>query len=119
MVKNKIAAPFKAVMLDILFGTGIDRLGCILDAAMDLDVVERKGSWYAYKGNNLAQGRQRAIEVLKSDSDLAKQLESEVRLALSEIGASLEEGESGSNVEAVVAPMEEEDVSVESENVLE
>ena len=47
VVKNKIAAPFKVVFLDVLFGTGIDRMGCLLDAALELGVVERKGSWYA------------------------------------------------------------------------
>ena len=49
VVKNKIASPFKVVNLDILFGTGIDRMGCLLDAALELGVVERKGSWYAFE----------------------------------------------------------------------
>jgi recombination protein RecA len=86
VVKNKIAAPFKSVMLDILFGSGIDRMGCTLDAALDVGVVERKGSWYAYKGNNLAQGRQNVIELLKADSDMSNLLETEVRSALAELG---------------------------------
>jgi recombination protein RecA len=84
VVKNKVATPFKAVMLDILFGTGIDRMGCTLDAALELGVVERRGSWYAYKGNNLAQGRLKAVELLKEKPELAQQLETEVRLALSQ-----------------------------------
>jgi len=54
---------------------------------MDLNIVERKGSWYAYKGKNLAQGRLNAVELLKQDSDLAAQLETEVRLALAEFGS--------------------------------
>merc|ERR1719464_92817 len=52
VVKNKISAPFKIIELDILFGEGIDKMGCLLDAALDLDVAERKGSWYAYRGKN-------------------------------------------------------------------
>jgi recombination protein RecA len=87
VVKNKVSAPFKAVMLDVLFGSGIDSLGCTLDAANDLGIVERKGSWYAYKGNNIAQGRQNVVELLKKDNDLAATMETEVRLALSSLGA--------------------------------
>jgi recombination protein RecA len=86
VVKNKVAAPFKAVMLDVLFGSGIDSMGCTLDAANDLGIVERKGSWYAYKGNNIAQGRHNVVELLKSDPDLAATIETEVRLALSSFG---------------------------------
>ena len=49
VVKNKVAAPFKTVNLDILFGSGIDSMGSLVDAALELGVVERKGSWYANK----------------------------------------------------------------------
>lgn len=91
VVKNKVAAPFQVVNMDILFGTGIDRMGCMLDAAMDLDIVQRKGSWYAYKDKNLAQGRINVVELLKTNADLAAQLEMEVRLALSNVGKSNEE----------------------------
>lgn len=87
VVKNKIAAPFKAVNLDILFGSGIDRLGCTLDAALDLDIVERRGSWYAYKGNQLAQGRQNVLDLLKRDSGLEQQIEADVRMAFAEMNA--------------------------------
>mmetsp|Transcript_12799 Transcript_12799/g.37189 ORF Transcript_12799/g.37189 Transcript_12799/m.37189 type:complete len:415 (-) Transcript_12799:188-1432(-) len=86
VVKNKVAAPFKAVMLDVLFGSGIDSMGCTLDAALDLDVVERRGSWYAYKGKQLAQGRNNVVDLMKANNDLAEQLTTEVRLALSSFG---------------------------------
>lgn len=85
MVKNKVAAPFKAVNLDILFGKGIDSVGCTVDAAEELGVVERKGSWYSYQGENLAQGRLNVAELLKNDETLAQEIESKVRQAL--IGA--------------------------------
>jgi recombination protein RecA len=87
VVKNKIAAPFKVVNLDILFGTGIDRLGCTLDAALDLEIVERRGSWYAYKGNQLAQGRQNVLYMMKQDAQLEQQLETDVRIAFEEMNA--------------------------------
>jgi len=88
VVKNKVAAPFKSVNLDILFGTGIDSMGCTLDAASDLDIVERKGSWYAYKGQNLAQGRQNVVELLKQDAELAASIENEVRAAFKDMASS-------------------------------
>lgn len=85
VVKNKVAAPFKAVNLDILFGSGIDTMGCTLDAAVDLNIVERKGSWYAYRGQNVAQGRQNVVELLKKDPKLASSLEEDVRAAFAEM----------------------------------
>lgn len=86
VVKNKVAAPFKIVMLDILFGSGIDSGGCMLDAALDLDVVERRGSWYAYRGDNLAQGRHKTVEYLKANEELYNTLEEDVRTALANYG---------------------------------
>jgi recombination protein RecA len=88
VVKNKVAAPFKAVMLDILFGSGIDSLGCMLDAALDLGVVDRRGSWYAYKGQQLAQGRSNAVEFLR-DNELREAIAADVREALSNFGMDL------------------------------
>lgn len=86
VVKNKVAAPFKAVMLDIIFGSGIDSNGCMLDAALDLGVVERKGSWYAYRDDNLAQGRLKTLEHLKANETLRATIENEVRQALANFG---------------------------------
>lgn len=88
VVKNKVAAPFKAVMLDILFGSGIDGVGCMLDAAVDLDIVERRGSWYAYKGQQLAQGRANAVEFLRDNKEIGTTIANEVRDALKNFGQS-------------------------------
>lgn len=55
MVKNKIAPPFRVVEMDILFGTGIDTVSCLLDAAEDAEIFTRRGSWYSYEGKNVAQ----------------------------------------------------------------
>ncbi len=87
VVKNKVAAPFKAVMLDIIFGTGIDSVGCMLDAALDLGVIERRGSWYAYQGQQLAQGRHNAVEYLKgNENGIGDAIGDAVRLALANFG---------------------------------
>jgi recombination protein RecA len=115
VVKNKVAAPFKVVMLDIIFGSGIDALGCTLDAALDLDILERRGSWYAYKGNQLAQGRQKVIEMMKKDADFAGALETEVRLALAEFGKETK----SSGEEVVLESVDETIVEVEEESFLE
>mmetsp|Transcript_34179 Transcript_34179/g.58034 ORF Transcript_34179/g.58034 Transcript_34179/m.58034 type:complete len:435 (+) Transcript_34179:148-1452(+) len=82
VVKNKVAAPFKVVELDILFGEGIDKMGSLLDAALDLGVVQRKGSWYSYQDSNFAQGRFNAGVYLKGNRAVAKKMEEEVREAL-------------------------------------
>lgn len=83
VVKNKVAAPFQVVNLDIIFGKGIDSDGCLLDAAEELGVVERKGSWYAMDGTNLAQGRMNVVELLRKDPGLNEQVATRVRESLS------------------------------------
>ena len=82
VVKNKVSAPFKVIEMDILFGEGIDKMGCLLDAALDLDVVQRRGSWYSYKDSNFAQGRMNASVYLKENLAVANKMEEEVREAL-------------------------------------
>jgi len=82
VVKNKVAAPFKVIELDILFGEGIDKMGSLLDAALDLGVLQRKGSWYSYEDTNIAQGRLNAGFYLKKNKAIAKKMEKEVREAL-------------------------------------
>lgn len=119
VVKNKIAAPFKVVNLDILFGSGIDRMGCTLDAALDLNIIERRGSWYAYKGNNVAQGRQNVVELLKQDTEMADMLETEVRLALSELGGKVIASRPMSDTTELSSAFETVDVEEEEESFVE
>lgn len=83
VVKNKIAPPFRETMIDVLFASGIDQVGCMLDAAVETDVVVRKGSWYSYNDINFAQGRLNASGVLKEDDELAGRIERDVRAAMS------------------------------------
>jgi len=98
VVKNKIAAPFEIVELDIMFGTGIDQIGCLVDAAEEIGVLVRKGSWYYdAEGNNLAQGRSRVIELFKAnDNEKAKELELLVRKSLEGGDVVEEEGDDDS-----------------------
>lgn len=70
VVKNKVAPPYKLAEFDILFGGGISALGCLLDAAEAVEVVQRRGSWYYFGEQRLAQGRDKTLEALKEDGDL-------------------------------------------------
>lgn len=79
VVKNKVAPPFRMVEFDILFGSGIDKYGCLLDAAESCGVVERKGSWYNRGELRLAQGRRPAAEFLKANEALSQEIERDVR----------------------------------------
>lgn len=70
VVKNKTAAPFKIAEFDILFDSGINTLGCMVEAAEQVGVLERRGAWYNYEGNNMAQGREKVIAKLRADDSL-------------------------------------------------
>ena len=67
VVKNKVAPPFKSTQVDIIYGKGISRDGEVLDLAVDKDIVDKSGAWYAYKGEKIGQGRENAItEAIKA-----------------------------------------------------
>jgi recombination protein RecA len=70
IVKNKIAPPFTEAEFDIMYNEGISNTGSLLDLALEKGIVEKRGSWLSYKGNQLAQGRDAAKELLKSDATL-------------------------------------------------
>ncbi len=78
VVKNKIAPPFRVVEIDILFNSGIDSLGCLLDAAEQCAIVERRGAWYSKDDLRFAQGRRASIDYLKANPVLAAALKQEV-----------------------------------------
>lgn len=67
VVKNKVAAPFKRAEFDILFGQGVSRRGELVDIAADLNILEKSGAWYSFKGQKIGQGRENAIEFLKEN----------------------------------------------------
>jgi recombination protein RecA len=79
VVKNKVAPPFRKAEFDIIFGKGISSLGCILDLAVEMEIVERKGAWYSYGTERLGQGRENVITVLEENLAMAKDVEVKVR----------------------------------------
>jgi recombination protein RecA len=82
VVKNKIAPPFRIAEFDIIFGSGISSLGCILDIAEETNIIVRKGAWYSYNGDNIGQGRDNTIKYMEEKPDFAKEVEKLVRQKL-------------------------------------
>ena len=82
IVKNKVAPPFKTAEFDIMFGTGISREGDLLDIAADLDIIQKSGSWFAYQGERLGQGRENVKEYFKNNPEIFAQIEKQVREAV-------------------------------------
>ena len=84
IVKNKVAPPFTEAEFDIMYNEGISSTGALLDLALEKGIVEKRGSWLSYKGTQLAQGRDAAKELLKSDAALYEELEIAVKARLDE-----------------------------------
>lgn len=84
VVKNKMAAPFKQAEFDILFGKGISKIGCLVDAAIDCGVISRKGTWYFYGEERISQGRENLVKEVQDKPELMKKLDIEVRKKLAE-----------------------------------
>jgi recombination protein RecA len=78
VVKNKVAPPFKEVEFDIMYGTGISREGDLIDLASNEGIVEKSGSWFAFKGERIGQGRENAKDYLREHPDTYKEIEARV-----------------------------------------
>ncbi len=78
VVKNKVAPPFREAEFDILYGEGISRVGDILDMGADLNIVEKSGAWYSYKGERIGQGRENVKAYLKEHPEMAKDIEGRI-----------------------------------------
>ncbi len=82
VVKNKVSPPFKTAEFDILYCEGISREGEIIDMGVEAKVLEKSGSWYAYNGEKIGQGKDNAREFLRENVDLAVEIENKVREAV-------------------------------------
>ncbi len=78
VVKNKLAPPFRTAEFDIVFGTGISKSGEIIDLGVEMDIVQKSGAWYAYKGAKIAQGREGAKLFVEDNPEAAAQMEAEI-----------------------------------------
>ena len=79
VVKNKVAAPFRMVEFDIMYGEGISKLGELLDLGVAAGLVEKSGSWFSYGEQRIGQGRENAKNFLRENPDLANELEVSIR----------------------------------------
>lgn len=79
VVKNKVAPPFKVVEFDIMYGRGISKSGEIVDIGVELDVVQKSGSWFSYDGNKLGQGRDAVKALIEDNPELMEELERRIK----------------------------------------
>ena len=82
VVKNKVSPPFKTAEFDILYGEGISREGEIIDMGVEARILDKSGSWYAYNGEKIGQGKDNAREFLKTHPDVAREIEQKIREAV-------------------------------------
>ena len=81
IVKNKLAPPFRVAEFDILYGEGISQEGCLIDLGIKFNVIEKSGSWFAYNGEKVAQGREKMRDWLKANPETMKEIEEKIRSA--------------------------------------
>ncbi len=79
VVKNKVAPPFKVVEFDIMYGRGISKSGEIVDIGVELNVIQKSGSWFAYNGNKLGQGRDSVKQLIEDNPELMAELEKKIK----------------------------------------
>ncbi|MBU6339529.1 MAG: recombinase RecA [Rickettsiales bacterium] len=82
VVKNKVAPPFKTADFEIIYGEGISRIGEVIDLAVKYEILEKSGSWYAYKGEKIGQGKENTKNYLKENSKTALEIENAIRQKL-------------------------------------
>ena len=79
IVKNKVAPPFKVAEFDIMYGTGISSLGCLIDLGVQNGFIQKSGSWFSYNDEKIGQGREKAIEFLRSNPSIADEIDAKIR----------------------------------------
>jgi len=79
IVKNKVAAPFKEAIFEIMYNEGVSKVGALIDAAVDCGLIKKAGSWFSYKDRNLAQGKEQLRGILRSDEPLKNDIEEELK----------------------------------------
>ena len=79
VIKNKVAPPFREAEFDIVYGKGISKEGNILDLAVNLDIIEKSGSWFSYNGERIGQGRENVKQYLAENPKLLNEIEQKIR----------------------------------------
>jgi len=82
VIKNKVAPPFKKANLNIFYDTGADKVGELVEIAVEYDIIQKSGSWYAYGESKLGQGLQKVVELMNDNPELYEEIENKVRKIL-------------------------------------
>ena len=78
IVKNKVAPPFKTAEFDIIFGKGISKGSCLVDLGLEYDILQKSGSWFSYNGEKIAQGREKAVDFLENNVEVAEEIKAKI-----------------------------------------
>ena len=108
IVKNKVAPPFREAEFDIIYGKGISKSGNILDLGVNLDIVEKSGSWFAYDGTRIGQGRENAKKYFEENPEIMAEVEKKVRAKFNEAFEKSLSDEMEVDAEQETEPTEEE-----------
>ena len=79
VVKNKLASPFRTAEFDLMYGQGISKVGCLVDLALENDIIEKSGSWFSYNGSKIGQGKENVKSYLTQNDDVRKEIEQKVK----------------------------------------
>lgn len=92
IVKNKVAPPFRSVEVEMYYGKGISRAGGLLDAAVDVGLIEKSGTWFSYKGDRIGQGKDNARAYIEAHPELMEELDTKLHTMLNVINTNLAAG---------------------------
>ena len=79
VVKNKVAPPFRSCVVDMVFGEGISQAGCLLDLAVERDIIKKSGAWYSFNENRIGQGRENALKYIKDNPEVYAFIDKTIR----------------------------------------
>ena len=114
VVKNKVAPPFKEALVEIMYGEGISRTGELLKIASDLDIIQKAGAWYSYKGEKIGQGSENAKKYLADHPEIFDEIDHQVRVQYGLI-----EEEEGSKASAAADADSNQEVTLDLGDALE
>ena len=78
IVKNKVAPPFKTAEFDIIFGKGVSQASCIIDLGVEYEIIQKTGAWFSYNGEKIAQGREKAIDYIENNPEIALEIKDKI-----------------------------------------
>jgi recombination protein RecA len=102
VVKNKVAAPFRTIEFDIMYGEGISKMGELIDLGVAAGIVDKAGAWISYNGQRIGQGRENAKTFLRENPELAAEIESAIRQNAGLVGDQMLDNSIADSAEAIV-----------------